>query len=170
MRRRITQGLLGLAALALAGCGGGGGGHPAAPVGSGDSVLDVARANGLDRFVAAVDAAGLTATLSGPGPYTVFAPSDRAFGSRRFGDAEAAKQLVAYHVVPGTFTSDFLDGSSLNYTTLAGKSLSVDGTGSGLKVNGVAVVTADLVADNGVVHVISQVLTPPTCQSRSTRC
>lgn len=160
MRRRtsVTWMILGLAGLALAGCGGGTG--PARPAGPGHTVLDVARENGLNDFVAAVDSAGLTATLSGPGPYTVFAPTDRAFGWRRFGDAEATRKLVSYHVVPGTFTTDFLSGADVNYTTLNGKPLTVDGTGAGLRVDGASVVTADLVADNGVVHIINQVLTP----------
>lgn len=160
MRRRtsLTCMILGIAGLALAGCGGG---QPAArSAGPGHTVLDVARENGLNDFLAAVDAAGLTATLSGPGPYTIFAPTDRAFGWRRFGDAEATKKLVSYHVVPGTFTTDFLGGADVNYTTLTGKPLTVDGTEAGLRVDGASVITADLVADNGVVHVINQVLTP----------
>ena len=78
MRARTGFAPLLLAALLLGGCGGGG---EAPSGGSGPDVLAVSRANGLDAFVAAVDTAGMTETLSGPGPYTVFAPTDRAMPS-----------------------------------------------------------------------------------------
>ena len=138
------------AALVLAGCGGGGG----APNGAtGPTVLSVARANGLNAFVAAVDTAGMTETLSGPGPYTVFAPTDRAFAGHRPQTETEARALVSDLVVPGTFTTDFLGGVDVNYTTLANRPVTVDGTG-GLRFGGIPVTRADLVADNGVVHVI----------------
>lgn len=152
--------LLAGAGLGLAACGGGdGGAGSAAP--EGDTVLEVARANGLGRFARAATDAGLAETLAGPGPYTLFAPSDRALaGTRLPRDAAALRALIAYHVVPGTFTTAFLAGVDLDYATLAGASLNVDGTGSPLLVNGAAVVTPDLFAANGVVHGIDRVLTP----------
>ena len=120
----------------------------------------MARANGATGFVRAVEAAGLTETLSGPGPFTIFAPADRAIGGRpRFQSREQAQALIAYHVVPGTFTTDFLAGVDVNYTTLTGRGLNVDGV-DGLRVNGVSVIRADLDAENGVVHIIGGVLTP----------
>jgi uncharacterized surface protein with fasciclin (FAS1) repeats len=149
--------LLATAGAGLAACGGGG-----VPGGSsGDSVLGVARANRLSRFVRAVETAGLASTLAGPGPYTVFAPSDRAVAAADMPrDPEALRELLAYHVVPGAFTTDFLVGVDVNYTTLAGTSLNVDGTGRPLLVNGTPVVTPDLLAENGVLHVIDRVLRP----------
>jgi uncharacterized surface protein with fasciclin (FAS1) repeats len=147
--------LLGGGAALLAGCAGGGGGQ------SSGTVIDVLRANRLDRFRRAIDAAGLTGTLQGAGPYTLFAPTNRAFAAADLpDDAETLKAVVSYHIVPGTFTSDFLAGVDVNYTTLRGTSLNVDGTGGALRVNGAAVVTPDLRASNGVVNVIDRVLIP----------
>lgn len=162
MRRRAILTILTLGALAplLAACGSGAGG--ASGIGaSGPSVLSVARAHGLNDFLRAVETAGLTETLSGPGPFTLFVPTDRAFSTAgRPRTEEQAKALVAYHVVPGTFTSEFLSGMDVNYTTLGGQSLNVDGTSGGLKVNNANVTGPDLDASNGVVHVIDRVLTP----------
>ena len=144
---------------ALAGCSGGGGGGGAAQ--SGDTVLVAMRKRGLNRFLRAVDAAGLEETLSGPGPFTVFAPTDRAMSMARLpSDPAQLRALVGYHVVPGMFTAEFLRGHDLNYTTASGRSVNVDGSGAGLRVDGANVVTADLTASNGVVHVIDRVLTP----------
>lgn len=127
---------------------------------SGSTVLSVARSNRLGRFLRAVDATGLDATLSSAGPYTVFAPSDRAFAAARLPrDPDQLRAIIAYHVVPGTFTSTFLGIGDVNYTTLQGSSLNVDGRGA-LRVNGAAVTRADLEASNGVVHIIDRVLTP----------
>ncbi|WP_299133324.1 fasciclin domain-containing protein [uncultured Amaricoccus sp.] len=152
MRARTGFAPLLLAALLLGGCGGGG---EAPSGGSGPDVLAVSRANGLDAFVAAVDTAGMTETLSGPGPYTVFAPTDRAMAGKRPRTEAEARALVAALVVPGTFTTDFLGGVDLNYTTLANRPVNIDGT-DGLRFGGVPVTRADLIADNGVVHVIGQ--------------
>ena len=142
------------AALALAACAGDG-------TGGGDTVLDVARANGLTAFLGAVRSAGLADTLAGDGPYTVFAPSNRALAAAGLpGDPEALRRFLAYHVVPGSFTTDFLGGVDVNYTTAAGSSLNVDGTGGALRVDRATVISPDLIAGNGVVHVIDRVLDP----------
>jgi uncharacterized surface protein with fasciclin (FAS1) repeats len=157
MHRRHSLRLLVLGGAGLLAACSGGGTRVAA---GGDTVLEVARSHRLNRFLQTVGKAGLTETLSGPGPFTVFAPTDRAFAAARLpGDPDALRAVIAYHVVPGTFTSDFLGGVDVNYTTLNGTSLNVDGT-AGLQVNGANVVTADLVAGNGVVHVIDRVLAP----------
>lgn len=157
-RRRLIA--LAAGAAVVAGCASGGGSRSGA--GGGAGVLDVARAAGLGRFVRAASAAELTDLLSGPGPFTLFAPTDRAFGASNAAslDPETTARLVAYHVVPGQLTSDFLDGRDVNHTTLLGSSLNVDGSGPTLRVNGAAVVQADLMARNGVVFVIDRVLTP----------
>lgn len=156
-RRDGLKLLLAASVLPLAACAGGPTGGSAAS----GNVLDVARANGAGNFVRALDQAGLTARLSGAGPYTLFAPSDRAISAAGLPSTpEALARIVTYHVVPGDFTTAFLAGVDVNYTTLAGTSLNVDGTGAGLVVNGVPVTTADLAAANGVVHVIGGVLRP----------
>lgn len=156
-RRDGLKLLLAATALPLAACAGG------APSGSGasGSVLDVARGNGARSFVRALEQAGLADRLAGPGPYTLFAPTDRALSAAKLpADPAALAKVLSYHVVPGDFTAAFLSGVDVNYTTLAGSSLNVDGTGTGLLVNGVPVTTADLLAANGVVHLIGGVLKP----------
>ena len=143
-------------ALPLAACAGSGPGGP-----SGDTVLGVARTNGLTGFSRAVEAAGLAETLAGPGPYTVFAPSNRALSAAALPrDPEALQRLLAYHVVPGDFDTAFLAGLDVNYTTAAGDSVEIDGTGTAVVVDGARIVTPDLEAGNGVVHVIDRVLDP----------
>lgn len=156
-RRDGLKLLLALSALPLAACAGGSGGGSAAS----GSVLDVARAHGARSFARALAEAGLAAKLADSGPYTLFAPTDRAIAAAGLpADPAALSKLLAYHVVPGDFTAAFLSGVDVNYTTLAGTSVNVDGTGTGLVVNGVPVTTADLGAANGVVHLIGGVLKP----------
>jgi uncharacterized surface protein with fasciclin (FAS1) repeats len=155
-RRAFSKAALAAAIVPLSGCAGGAG-----PGGASGTVLGTARAEGLSRFLAAVDRAGLAETLAGEGPYTLFAPSNRAFAAARLpDDAEALQRLIAYHVVPGTFTIAFLDGADVNYTTLEGSSLNVDGTGAVVRAGGAAIVQPDLAAANGVVHVVDAVLHP----------
>ncbi len=151
--------LLGTAGLGLGACSGG-----TAPAPDQDSVLEVARANALTQFLQAVDRAGLTETLSGIGPFTVFAPSNAAFRKARLpNDPAALQKLMRYHIVPGMFTTEFLGGHDINYTTLAAtrtasNSLDVNGAGNGLTVNGARVLASDLMASNGVVYIIDAVL------------
>ena len=74
-------------------------------------------------------------------------------------DTEALRRVVGFHIVPGMFTTDFLTGVDVRYATLEGSSLTSTAP-AGLTVNGAAIVTPDLGADNGVVNVIDRVLTP----------
>ena len=150
--------LLGGAGAGLAACGAG---APSSGVGQqAGTVLGTLRANGLTRFLRAIEDAGLAETLAGAGPYTVFAPTNAAVAAAGLPeDTEALRRVVGFHIVPGMFTTDFLTGVDVRYATLEGSSLDVDGTG-GLTVNGAAIVTPDLGADNGVVNVIDRVLTP----------
>ena len=114
-------------------------------------------------------AAGLEETLRSPGPFTVFAPTDDAFAALPEGTVEDLlmpenqDQLVAiltYHVVPGTVMAADAAGSVVELETAQGDFLTVDGTGDGVTVNGANVVTADIEADNGVIHVIDAVIIP----------
>jgi uncharacterized surface protein with fasciclin (FAS1) repeats len=156
MRRRTF--VLAGAAAVLAACSGGSG-QPRGATRGGADVLAVARGAGMGRFARAAETAGLGETLAGPGPFTLFAPTDRAFTAGRLGGEDLAR-LVAYHVVPGELTSEFLTGMNVNHTTLLGVSLNVDGTGGSLRVNGASVTRADLMASNGVVFAIDRTLTP----------
>lgn len=158
MRRRAF--ILAGSAAVLSACSGGGGSRPVGAARGGPDVLGVARGAGLDRFVRAAQTTGAAETLAGPGPFTLFAPTDRAFAAAGRQSEAALTRLVAYHIVPGELTSDFLEGRDVNHTTLLGTSLNVDGTSGVLRVNGAEVVRADLMASNGVVFAIDRVLTP----------
>ncbi|MCM2268710.1 MAG: fasciclin domain-containing protein [Thermoanaerobaculia bacterium] len=129
-------------------------------------IVDTAVAAGSFKTLAtALTAAGLVDTLKGAGPFTVFAPTDAAFAKLPAGTVEAlladkAKltQVLTYHVVAGKVTA--ADVVKLtNATTVQGGALAIDAT-QGVKVNGANVVQADVMASNGVIHVIDTVLIP----------
>ncbi|WP_291782467.1 fasciclin domain-containing protein [Cecembia sp.] len=119
-------------------------------------------------LVAAVSAAGLVETLSGDGPFTVFAPTNAAFSALPDGTVESLlleenkDQLTAvltYHVVAGNVLSgDLSDGQVV--TTLQGQELTVSIKDGKVMINDATVVAADLSGSNGVVHVIDSVLLP----------
>lgn len=133
-------------------------------------IIDTAVAAGnFKTLAAALTAANLIGTLKGAGPFTVFAPTDAAFAALPAGTVETLlkpenkARLVAvltYHVVPGKIMSKDLAGKISNPKTVEGQTLAVDGTGATVKVNQATVTKADIVADNGVIHVIDTVLLP----------
>ncbi|MCB8999764.1 MAG: fasciclin domain-containing protein [Bacteroidales bacterium] len=117
----------------------------------------------------AVVAAGLVDALSGDGPFTVFAPTDAAFAALPAGTLDALladptgqlKEILLYHVVSGkVLSTDLSDG--MMATTLLGKDITITINGDGVFINNAKVTVADVMADNGVVHVIDAVLLPPT--------
>ncbi len=134
-------------------------------------IVDTAVAAGsFNTLVAAVQAAGLEATLRSDGPFTVFAPTDDAFAALPEGTVENLlkpenkEQLAAiltYHVVSGKTKSKDLAGKTLDVATVNGADVSIDGT-DGVKVNGANVINADIYTSNGVIHVVDAVLIPPT--------
>jgi len=136
-------------------------------------IVDTAIAAGeFDTLVAAVQAAGLEATLRSDGPFTVFAPTNAAFDALPDGTVatllkpENKDQLVAiltYHVVAGKTKSKDLLGKTLSVTTVNGAELAIDGT-DGVKVGDANVVKADIRTSNGVIHVIDKVLLPPSVE------
>jgi uncharacterized surface protein with fasciclin (FAS1) repeats len=114
----------------------------------------------LSTLVTALGAAGMVEALNGPGPFTVFAPSNEAFAALPAGllddllkpeNKAMLVDLLEYHVVAGEMDSTRLKGSTVNLTALNGKELANPAE---------AVVTADIKASNGIVHVINQVLLP----------
>jgi uncharacterized surface protein with fasciclin (FAS1) repeats len=133
------------------------------------TVLDVAGdAGAFSMLLKAVKSTGLTETLSGPGPYTLFAPTDDAFGKLPKTTLESLfkpegrdklKEILTYHVVPGTVLSRDVVGKRMEAQTIQGEPLLVDAT-RGIMVEAARVTRADLKADNGVVHVIDTVLVP----------
>ena len=128
----------------------------------------VETAIGAGRFntlVNAVKAADLVGTLSSPGPFTVFAPTDEAFGKLPKGTVEALlkdipklKSILTYHVVAGkVMAEDVVKLRSAK--TVQGTALPVDAS-NGVKIGGANVLTADIETSNGVIHVIDSVLIP----------
>ena len=131
------------------------------------TIVDVASANpDFSTLVAAIGAAGLGETLSGEGPFTVFAPTNEAFAALPAGvldalllpeNKDALTKILTYHVVPGSvMAADITDG---DVATVEGQNVTLS-TADGVTVNGAAVVTADIVTDNGVIHVVDAVLVP----------
>jgi len=138
---------------------------PVTPPESLNIIETAADAGTFQTLIAAVDAAGLTSTLQGPGPYTVFAPTDQAFNALPDGtveallaDQEALSEVLLYHVVPGRImAADLSDGQIVQ--TADGREFRVT-ISSDARVNGVNVSTTDVEASNGVIHVIDAVLIP----------
>jgi uncharacterized surface protein with fasciclin (FAS1) repeats len=129
-------------------------------------IVDTAVAAGsFTTLVAAIKAAGLVETLKGPGPFTVFAPTDAAFAKLPAGTVEGLlqdipklTQVLTYHVVPGAVMSTDITGP-MSPATVQGGTLKIDPS-HGVKVNDATVTQADIKADNGVIHVIDTVLLP----------
>ena len=131
-------------------------------------VIETAESAGaFSTLVSAIKAADLTSTLKGPGPFTVFAPTDEAFAKlppdqlqALMQDKDKLRAILAYHVVAGRVSARDVAGMS-SATTMAGPALSIDSS-SGVKVNNATVVQPDVMASNGVIHVIDTVLVPGT--------
>jgi uncharacterized surface protein with fasciclin (FAS1) repeats len=131
-------------------------------------IVDTAVAAKFNTLVAAVKAAGLVDTLKGPGPFTVFAPTDEAFAKLPAGTVENLlkpenkDKLIAvlkYHVVPGKVMAE--DVVKLNSAqTVLGQDVTITTSGSGVMIDGAHVTKADVVTDNGVIHVIDSVILP----------
>lgn len=129
-----------------------------------DVVVNSPDHNTLETAVLAADLAGV---LSGEGPFTLFAPTDAAFDALPDGtltalldDIPALTDILLYHAVSATvLSSDLSDG--MTATTINGKDITVAVNPDGVFINGAQVTVADIVTDNGVVHVIDAVLLPP---------
>ena len=144
------------------------------PADTGNDIVDIAASNGnFNTLVAAVQAAGLEDTLRSEGPFTVFAPTDDAFAALPAGTVESLLlpenkdtlvSILTYHVLPGAVQSGDVLGNRLNVETVNGQTVRVDGTGGKLsaavRVNDANVTAADIIASNGVIHVIDKVLLP----------
>jgi transforming growth factor-beta-induced protein len=138
------------------------------------TIVDVAAAaDDFTVLVDAVKAAGLVETLSGPGPFTVFAPTDAAFTTalntlgitkeQLFADPAKLKTILAYHVVPGNvMAADVMTMNGQDVATAAGPTVKIAVSGSTVMVNDATVTAADIAASNGVIHVIDKVLLPPS--------
>ncbi|WP_394181053.1 fasciclin domain-containing protein [Yoonia maritima] len=158
MLRRTFTALTAAAVLATAACAEG---HSKDIV---DTAID---AGSFTTLIAATQAAGLVETLKGDGPFTVFAPTDDAFAALPEGtvdallaDPDALAQILTYHVIAGKVMSTDLSDNMMA-TTVNGADVTISTMG-GVKVNDANVVSADIEASNGVIHVIDKVILPPS--------
>lgn len=142
--------------------------EPAEPVE--DSIVDIAVATErLSTLVDAVIAADLATTLDGPGPYTVFAPTNEAFAGllgalgitadELFADVDALREVLLYHVVASAYPAAEI-GTLSTLGTAAGGTLSVELIDGVLLIGGAKVVAPDIQSSNGIVHIIDSVLLP----------
>jgi len=172
MKRMV---LLSLAAVAIvvSACSSAASPSPATPAPSPSAALGdivaTADANGsFTTLVTAVKAAGLVETLQGAGPFTVFAPTDAAFAALPAGtldsllaDPEALKKVLLYHVASGKVTADQVVGLT-TATSVEGSPIKIAVKDGKVYLNDSAqVVTTDVMASNGVIHVIDKVILPP---------
>ena len=118
-------------------------------------------------LVTAVTKAGLVKTLSGPGPFTVFAPTDAAFAAiptdqlnAILADKAQLTKILTYHVVPGKVMAADLQPTQM-VKTVEGQDLDIKVTNGAATVNGCNIVKTDIKASNGVIHVVDCVLIPP---------
>ncbi len=162
MRSRLAT--LAVAAAAAAGIAG------ASARAAETDIVDTAIAAGqFETLAAALDGAGLVATLKGPGPFTVFAPTDAAFAKLPAGTVEDLLRpenkarlaaILTYHVVPGRVTA--ADVARLGEAeTVNGETVDVRADGGSVMINDAKVTAADVAASNGVIHVIDTVMLPP---------
>ena len=139
-----------------------------ARAGGKDLVQVATEAGSFSTLLKAIEAAGLVEVLRGPGPFTVFAPTDAAFAKLPKGTLESLladkKQLAAvltYHVVPGrVLARDVVQGGGAEPTTVQGERLTIVVKDGRVQVDGATVTTADVMASNGVIHVIDAVVLP----------
>lgn len=134
------------------------------------TIVDVASdTEQLSTLVAAVQAAGLVETLSGEGPFTVFAPTNAAFDALPDGTVESLLEpenrdqlidILTYHVVSGEVMSGDLSNGMMA-ETVQGSQITISVSDDGVTVNDATVSTADVEASNGVVHIIDSVMMPP---------
>ncbi len=165
LARLLTLSVLGVCLLAL------GAPAPTAAQAQRDIVDTAVAAGNFSTLARALQAAGLVDTLKGPGPFTVFAPTDAAFAKLPQAQLNALlnnpaqlRAVLTYHVVPGRVTAADVVRLS-NAQTVQGERIAINVTGNTVRLNNSAAVTqTDIRASNGVIHVIDTVLLPPSLQ------
>jgi uncharacterized surface protein with fasciclin (FAS1) repeats len=157
MKSKLPMMLAGAIALTLA-----------SSIASAADIVDTAVAGKFNTLVAAVKAAGLVDTLKGPGPFTVFAPTDEAFAKLPPGTLEMLlkpenkaklQRILKYHVVAGKVMAQDVMGLH-SAKTVEGQNVTIDTMNGGVMVNNAHVIKTDIVASNGVIHVIDAVMLP----------
>lgn len=134
-----------------------------------DIVDTAVKAGSFNTLAKALTAADLVKTLNGPGPFTVFAPTDEAFAKLPAGTLESLlkpenktklQRILTYHVVPGkVMAADVVKLKSAK--AVSGDEIKIAAAGGGVRVNSASVVKTDIAASNGVIHVIDAVILPP---------
>lgn len=134
------------------------------------TIADVAMADPrFSTLVEAVKAAGLAETLADKGPYTVFAPTNEAFAAQPPAEVEAWMQpankdklaaVLQYHVVAGNIRAQDIPEGMTEVPTLQGGVLKIERKGDNITVNGATIAAADIMASNGTIHAIDQVMMP----------
>lgn len=134
-----------------------------------NDIVEVAAAAGtFTTLLAAAEAAGLVDVLKSEGPFTVFAPTDEAFAALPEGtvaslleNPEALRAILLYHVVPGrVLAADVVQLEEAE--TAQGSKIRISTYGETVRINDATVIAADVIASNGVIHVIDTVILPPT--------
>lgn len=136
---------------------------------AGKDIVDVAvDAGSFNTLAAALEAAGLVDTLKGDGPFTVFAPTDEAFAKLPEGTVESLLKpenkdkltaILTYHVVPGKVTAEQVAGLD-KADTVNGQAIKINVDGAVVRVDNATVVKTDIMASNGIIHVIDNVILP----------
>jgi uncharacterized surface protein with fasciclin (FAS1) repeats len=132
-----------------------------------DLVGRLAASGQSSQFLQALQTAGLTETLQGTGPFTVWAPTDAAFNRlppsvrQQLQDPTTLRRVLSYHVASGVVTAAQIVQVP-NVRTLEGEAVKVTAANGGVQINDAPVVSADLLASNGIIHVIDGVLIPPS--------
>jgi uncharacterized surface protein with fasciclin (FAS1) repeats len=132
-----------------------------------DIVETLQSSDNFDLLFAAIDAADLEEALKGPGPFTLFAPTDTAFNSLPDGTLDTLLEdpggqlttILLYHVVPGRLTAEGVS-NGLNAQTVEGRTVQFSVSGDSMTINDANVVIRDIEAANGVIHVIDSVISP----------
>ena len=140
--------------------------HLASAASAKADIVDTAVGAGqFNTLAKALTAAGLIDTLKGPGPFTVFAPTDEAFAkipaetlNALLADKAALTKVLTYHVVAGNVPASRVKTGAVK--TVQGQSLNVNASAYGVRVNDARVVKTDIMASNGVIHVIDTVVMP----------
>ncbi len=166
--KRLTLTTLAVALLLVASFAGAGG-HTAKKAEMKSDIVETAVAAGsFNTLATALEAAGLIDALKGDGPFTVFAPTDEAFAKLPEGTVESLlepanvdqlKAILTYHVVAGNLGSSEVVASA-GATSLQGGELTFSANGDSVQINDAKVVSVDVEASNGVIHVIDSVLLP----------
>lgn len=133
-------------------------------------IVQVATDAGFSTLVSAIQAADLVSTLQGPGPFTVFAPTNDAFAALPAGTLDdlllpenkaTLEAILTYHVVQGRVTADQVVNLT-TASTVQGQDLTIAVNGGTVSINDISIVQTDIEASNGIIHIIDGVLLPPS--------